>query len=163
MRSWAPDEPCDDEIDILERIEKMYALPRQACEWWCYRIACNRDLWVRTCLHAESFGPHLWYLTLFAKQRPHVVTFLELRRRPVVLRIGGGEGELAEDVEPAHRMEFDCLPDLRFRHSEDLKVPDDEDIWVAPNVRFGKNVVYTNSAPELFEHFSAGHLLPHWI
>ena len=149
----APAEPEDTEKDVLEGLEKAHAPPQKETKWWVDRIAANRDLWSRVAVHTDSFGHGIWYLILLARQDGYQVTFLELRRRPRRLSVGGAAS--SSDLLPAYRMEFVCLPRLVFHHSEDVTIAADADLSVLPGVRIGGGCFYSNCDSEPFEFFTA--------
>ena len=163
-RDWyaAPDEPEAIEREVFEAIEKELTPEKPPVPWWCNAIAGNGDLWRRVAIRATSFPRDQWLLVLFTWNL-RKVTFLELRRRARRVTVGSASSS-ADAWEPQRRvMEWECLPGLKFHHSEDVLIPDADDIQVVTDVRFGRDCVYSCHAPENFEHFTAGHVHPNWI
>lgn len=119
--------------------------------WWLSHVCRARELFFATALGLEADGDEYWML-LFAKQAPFQATFLQLRRRPVVLDISC-QSVVAQITPPPDRREYECFPPV-VRTEADLPFPfEDCDIFVRSGLRLGAGGVGAPHSPLLLERF----------
>jgi hypothetical protein len=115
----------------------------------CRGIARIRDACRGIAIGVEADGDEFW-LFLFAKASPHETTFLQLRRRPLVLDIV--DDSAWSMPRHADRREYDFLPPI-IRTERDLSIPDDSDMFVRTGMVMRGKVVGSPHAAVGFERF----------
>ena len=146
-----PEAPKPDVQDLIEKRVAMLRQPVARKPWWCYFISRNRDTYRGCAIGLEPDGDIFWLL-LYAKQNPHLTTFMQLRRRPTVL-------DLTNDEDPDHeeRRVYDYLrPEPIVRSQATAPIPhQDCELFVRRDLRFKRETVVSPHRAETWESIAA--------
>jgi hypothetical protein len=138
----APRPPSAAEQQVIEEVEdESFVGPLVSPPWWCRSICRVREAFTCAAI-AGSEDSDVYWLLLFAKKSPRETTWLQLRRRPLVLDLTEDRGEgLDRVVHGVNRRGYDWYPPV-VKTEADLPLPrDDCELFVREGCRFHGEII----------------------
>ena len=124
--AWRKVPPAAEAADVQVFLEAAGAGEEEPDKPWICRTLCRNRNILRDVAIGLTRDGNFWQV-LFAKEQPHEVTFLELRREPRIFRL---EQEIEEDMQLDRRV-YDYLNPPVIRTERDCPFPhEDTDIFV---------------------------------